>query len=372
MHIAIDARSLMEGRHTGVEEYTTRMINALSRVRPRHQYHLFYNAASPVQLPVFRENVLVHAFRYPNKVFNTSQLLFGFPAWDKLLPVPIDVFFVPNPRLVPLSSNKPMVTVAHDISYERFPEFLTWKRKVWHLAMQPKKLFTTSNHIIAVSEHTKNDIVEHYGIDEHNISVVYPGVPDEIAVSQVELHRVKETYHLPEHFILFFGALEPRKNIPAIIEAFSAIADRIPHHLVLAGESGWKGQLMSDAIDKSQYREKIHVIGFVQEQDKSALYAAADVFIYPSFYEGFGFPPLEALLAGTPVVVSFNSSLPEVVGEWATLIDPYNTPHLALVLAELLRTPKRMPYNVRQQILEKYSWEKSASKVADVLERVAI
>src|SRR3989338_3499521 len=145
MHIAIDVRSLMEGRHSGVEEYTTRMIDAMSRVRSKHQYHLFYNAAKPVQLPLFRKNVSVHAFRHPNKLFNTSQLLFRFPKWDRIIPVPIDVFFVPNPRLIPLTHGKPFVTVAHDISYERFPEFLTWKRKLWHIAMQPKSLLARSS-----------------------------------------------------------------------------------------------------------------------------------------------------------------------------------------------------------------------------------
>ena len=372
MHIAIDVRSLMEGRHSGVEEYTTRMIDAMSRVRSKHQYHLFYNAAKPVQLPLFRKNVSVHAFRHPNKLFNTSQLLFRFPKWDRIIPVPIDVFFVPNPRLIPLTHGKPFVTVAHDISYERFPEFLTWKRKLWHIAMQPKSLLARSSHIIAVSEHTKNDIIEHYRINNNRISVVYPGVPDAPAALPVDVHRIRIKYRLPNKFILFFGALEPRKNIPAIITAFSAIADRVPHHLVIAGESGWKSQAITDAIARSQYKERIHVIGFVEEQDKGALYAAADLFIYPSFYEGFGFPPLEALMAGTPVVVSFNASLPEVVGQWATLIDPYNTPQLALVLAELLRTPKRVPLNVRKQILEKYSWEESAGKVVDILEKVAL
>ncbi len=371
MHIAIDVRSLMEGRHSGVEEYTTRMIDAMSNTRPRHHYHLFYNAAKGVALPQFRENVSVHAFRYPNKLFNTSQLLFHWPKWDRIIKVPIDVFFIPNPRLVPLTEHTPIVTVAHDISYERFPEFLTWRRKLWHVAMQPKKLLERSNRIIAVSEHTKNDIIEHYNISADQIHVVYPGVPNTEAASPLRIHTVRNSYSLPDQFMLFFGALEPRKNVPAIVEAFSAIADRVPHHVVIAGESGWKSHALADAIEKSPYRERIHVIGFVEEEDKSAVYAAADLFIYPSFYEGFGFPPLESLLAGTPVVVSFNASLPEVVGQWATLIDPYNTPHLALVLAELLRTPKRVPFNVRQQILDKYSWDRSANQVVDILEEVA-
>ncbi|HSX25026.1 MAG TPA: glycosyltransferase family 1 protein [Candidatus Andersenbacteria bacterium] len=371
MHIAIDVRSLMEGRHSGVEEYTTRIINAMSKVRARHHYHLFYNAAKEVDLPRFRENVSVHAFRYPNKVFNTSQLLFHWPKWDRMIPVPIDVFFIPNPRLVPLAAGTPFVTVAHDISYERFPEFLTWKRKLWHIAMQPRKLLERSSRIVAVSEHTKNDIIENYNISSDRISVVYPGVPNSPVSSPAHIHQVRMAYNLPEQFILFFGALEPRKNVPAIIEAFSAIADRVPHHLIIAGESGWKAKKINEVIARSQYRDRIHMIGFVNEQDKSALYAAADLFIYPSFYEGFGFPPLESLLAGTPVVVSFNASLPEVVGQWATLIDPYNTPHLALVLAELLRSPKRVPLNVRKQILEKYSWERSANQIVDILEKVA-
>jgi glycosyltransferase involved in cell wall biosynthesis len=369
MHIAIDVRSLMEGRHTGVEEYTTQMISALSHIAPQHQYHLFYNSAKKVQLPKFRENVSVHSFRYPNKLFNTFQFLFRFPKWDTLIPVPIDIFFIPNPRLVPLSKNIPFVTVAHDISYERFPEFLTWRRKLWHAVMRPKYLLEHSSHVVAVSEHTRQDLLEHYLLPSNNVSVVYPGVPNTPVASQVDMHRVRRDYELPDHFILFFGALEPRKNISAIIDAYSAIADRIPHHLVLAGESGWKSEKITQAIQKSQYAHKIHQIGFVEERDKSSLYALADVFVYPSFYEGFGFPPLEALCAGTPVVVSFNSSLPEVVGQWATLIDPYNTPQLALVLAELLRTPKRIPHNVRAQILEQYSWEKSAKQVVKILEK---
>ncbi len=372
MHIAIDVRSLMEGRHSGVEEYTTRIIDAMSHASPQHNYHVFYNAAKEVALPAFRENVSVSAFRYPNKLFNASQLLMRRPRWDTLLPIPMDVFFIPNPRLVPLSPSVPMVSVAHDISFERFPEFLTLKRRLWHMAMQPKALMQKSHHVIAVSEHTKNDLIETYAIPREKISVVYPGVPADNAVSSpLDVQRIKYAYKLPERFILFFGALEPRKNIPSIIAAFSAIADRVPQHLVLAGEEGWKAHEIQAAITSSLYKHKIHCIGFVKEEDKHALYAAADLFVYPSFYEGFGFPPLEALLAGTPAVVSFNASLPEVVGDFATLVDPYNTSQLALVLAELLQSPQRVPASVRIQIRERFSWTRVAQQTVKIFESVA-
>ncbi len=371
MHIAIDVRSLMEGRHSGIEEYTTQIIRAMSQVAPLNTYHLFYNSAKAVHLPAFRENVVVHPFRYPNKGLNAMQWLFGLPKWDRLLPQPIDVVFVPNPRLVPLTLHVPLVTVAHDLSFERFPEFLTVKRRMWHSLMRPRDLLIRSDHVIAVSEHTKRDLTDIYAMNGNTISVVYPGVTVlEHAARPIELQRVLRTYDISSRFLLFIGTMEPRKNIMGIISAFSAIADRVPQDLVIAGESGWKTREIISRIESLPHRHRIHMVGFVAEEDKEALYAAADLFVYPSFYEGFGFPPLESLLAGTPVVVSFNSSLPEIVGEWATLVDPYNTSHLAAVLKECLSSPARVPLRVKREIQEKYSWEKAAKETIRILERV--
>lgn len=369
MHIAIDVRSLMEGRHSGVEEYTIRIIDALSRIAASHTYHLFYNSAKKVTLPKFRENVVLHAFRYPNKIFNTSQLLCNRPRWDRMLPVAPDVVFVPNPRLTPLSYGVPLVTCVHDLSFERFPEFLTMKRRLWHTLMRPQLLLQNSDHVIAVSEHTKEDVVHMYGIDSKKISVIYSGVSS-TAVSPGDVQRIKRVHGLPEKFLLFIGTQEPRKNIAGVIDAYTAIAHTIPHHLVIAGERGWKTAQLAKSIASSAYGDRIHSMGFVEESEKSALYAAADLFVYPSFYEGFGFPPLEAMLAGTPAVVSFNSSLPEIVGEWATMVDPYNTAQLSSVLRELLTTPTRVPETVRAAIRAKYSWDRAAKETIKVLESV--
>ncbi len=371
MHIAIDVRSLMGSRHSGVEEYTTKIIRAMSIAGPLHTYHLFYNSAKKVQLPAFRENVVVHPFRYPNKMFNASQWMLKFPRWDKMIRQHIDVVFVPNPRLVPLHRSTPLVTVAHDVSFEKFPEFLTLRRRIWHSLMRPRELMQRSDHIIAVSEHTKRDLSDIYGINPNAVTVVYPGVSSrKESVRPLDVQRVLLKYNIPSRFLLFVGTMEPRKNIIGAISAFSAIAGRVPQDLVIAGEQGWKiRDLMSEAAS-SVYADRIHIIGFVAEEDKNALYAAADLFLYPSFYEGFGFPPLEAMLSGTPAVVSFNSSLPEVVGQWATLVDPYNTPQIAAVLEELLISPVRVPASVQHEIREKYSWERAGKETVKILESV--
>ena len=180
-----------------------------------------------------------------------------------------------------------------------------------------------------------------------------------------------ERFHLYRRFALFIGTFEPRKNIPSIIEAYSAIADQVEHDLVLAGSPGWLTGPIKQALAASPVRDRIHYLGFVSNEEKSALYHLADLFVYPSFYEGFGFPPLEALAAGTPVITSHNSSLPEVVGEWATLIDPYNVGELALVMQELLQHPSIVTEKIKNQLITTYSWHRTAEQTLEVLESVA-
>lgn len=359
----------MEGRHSGVEEYTVQIIEHMARAAPRHTFHLFYNSARPVSLPPFPANISIHSFRYPNTLFNGLQATLGIPRWDKL--VPGAVFFVPNPRLMPLTAVTPLVTVVHDLSFERFPEFFDWRRRVWHRLMQPRTLMRNSDHIIAVSEHTKGDLIDLYGIDEQAITVIHSGVPAGAGLARpTDVHHVRQKYSLPKKFILYFGTLEPRKNAASIIRAFEAISEQLPHHLIIAGEKGWKQQAVYRLLERGKSQRKVHLLGFVPEEEKYALYAAADLFVYPSFYEGFGFPPLEALLAGTPVITSFNSALPEVVGQWATLVDPYDTAQLAAVMFELLSFPRRVPDSVRQAIRERYSWKKAAQDTLRVIESV--
>jgi glycosyltransferase involved in cell wall biosynthesis len=186
-----------------------------------------------------------------------------------------------------------------------------------------------------------------------------------------EVLRVRKKLDLPRSYILFLGAFEPRKNIVGLIRAYSAIADKIEQNLVLAGCTGWLTEGIERAWVESPAKERIKVLGMVDEADKQALYAGADLFVYPSFYEGFGFPPLEALAAGVPVITSFNSSLPEIVGQWATLIDPCRMDELALVMKEVLKENERVSKEVQDEIEQQYSWEKAARETLALLEEAA-
>ena len=368
MKIAIDVRSLMEGRLSGVEQYTTQIIRALLRVAPRHEYNLFYNSAREVLLPDFYGDVTVKGWQYPNAFFNTLQWMASRPRWDHL--VEADVFLAPNLSLMPLRSTTPLVVVAHDLAFERFPEFLDARRRAWHRMMNPRLLMKRADAVIAVSEHTKQDLLDLYGVQGSQVRVIHSGIQHTRLPEAKEVTRVRAKYSLPEKFVLYIGTHEPRKNIPGLIRAYQAISSQVPHHLVIAGEKGWLSNMIEAAMPSPESRYNIHMIGFIDELDKAALYAAADLFVYPSFYEGFGFPPLEAFMAGTPVITSFNSALPEVVGQWATLIDPHNPAELAAVMKELLHHLPAVTEETRREIVEKYSWDKAALSTLKVLDMV--
>jgi glycosyltransferase involved in cell wall biosynthesis len=388
MIIGVDVRSLMEGRHSGVEEYAIKIIRAMMKQAPNNEWVLFYNSWRKIMLPDFGSDVQVVAFRYPNKIFNLWQYVINQPRWDKMIQRKIGlkpaVIFVPNARLMPLVDT-PYVVTAHDLSYEMFPEFYSWRRRLWHKLMRPRQLLKSAVQVIAVSQATKDDLVRLYDIKPEKVTVVYSGIGNEAEksfsgkmASQIEksLDRRSGINNnldgLPGRFILYLGTLEPRKNIVSIIEAFTAIAPDIPHHLVIAGESGWLGGNIKRAVSKSMACQKIHQIGQVTEAEKEKLYQAAELFIYPSFYEGFGFPPLEALLAGTPVITSNNSSLPEVAGDFATMVNSYDVAELAQVMGEQLRDRPKVTTATIEKIKQKFSWDRAARETLKILEQAAV
>lgn len=380
MRIGIDARCFADGRRSGVEEYAEGLLSELFRLDRENEYVLFFNAWKDV-IPDFswateHPNVSVRVFRIPNKLLNFSLWYFGWPKLDRLIGG-TDVFFLPNINFAAVSEKTRLFVTAHDLSFEAYPESFSITRRLWHFFVNPKKLFHDADTILSVSASTESDLRSYYQISPEKIRMIRSGVADrfrEISRNDESLVRVKEQYHLPYQFILYLGAFEPRKNIIAVVRAFNALR-KARHHeldkcdLVLAGVSGWKDRELYHEIEHSPFRGNIILPGFVADEDKVALYNLASVFVYPSFYEGFGFPPLEAIACGVPVIVSHSSSLPEVIGDAGVLVDPHKPDELFRVLEEVL-LDKHLRATLKERGLARaktFSWEHAAREVLDAM-----
>lgn len=386
MNIGIDIRPLMATPRTGVGEYTYELLSAIFNIDRANQYFLFYNSSRDVSanIPNWKyDNIKIIGSHTPNKFFNTSLGLFGRPKLDKMCGEKIDIWFSPNLNFTALSSKIKFILTVHDLSFELFPEFSTRKQYFWHKAVRPKKQCERAELIITPSENTKRDLVNYYKINPEKIKVIYPGIKkaDKIAASlpagaprNDNPTDIRKKYNLPDKFILFLGTIEPRKNIIGLIEAFENLRTKYPimDHLVIAGAPGWKNEGIFARAKISKYSDKIHFINFVAPEDKNALYAAANLFVYPSFYEGFGFPVLEAMSIGTPVITSNRSSLPEISGSAAYLVDPTRPGQLALAMNELLNKRNLRDWHIQKgrEQAGKFSWETAAGEWLNTLNNI--
>jgi len=354
MRIGIDARCLMEGSRTGVQEYTIEFLKKLLTQDTINRYVLFFNSFKPIKEDLSwledYNNVEIKNYGFPNKLLNFSMWFLGWPRVDVLLGG-VDVFFAPNISFLALTKNCHFVLTIHDLSFERFPQYFSAKRRLWHFLLNPRSLSQRADKLLAVSQSTKYDLLQLYGINPHKVEVIAPFVNFanfiNIADKEKKIEALNKNHPLAENFLLFLGTIEPRKNIISIIKAFERIKERgkAPSDLklVIAGSLGWSYDLIMEAIKKSPWEKDIILTGFIHDEDKPALYASAKIFIYPSFFEGFGFPPAEAMASGTPVITSNCSSIPEVVADAGILIDPYR-PFDIVQAVELLLNDKEL-YN---------------------------
>jgi glycosyltransferase involved in cell wall biosynthesis len=220
------------------------------------------------------------------------------------------------------------------LSFLRYPEFFNFRKNFWHKSLNIKKLLRQYDNIIAISENTKHDLMELLNIPEEKITVIYSGLNEGPADNK----EIESLIGIP--FILYLGTIEPRKNVSGLIEAYNLLRDRhLPltnYKLVLAGGKGWKNKPIYNRAKESLYRDDICFLGYVNKEEKEWLYNNAKLFVYPSYYEGFGFPPLEAMSHGLATITSDVSSLPEVVSDAALVVNPYSSLDLARAIESLL------------------------------------
>ncbi len=358
-----------------MEEYAINLLENLFVIDKKNKYVLFLNLFKEPSINIKNftkyKNVSVRRFKYPNKLLNFLFWYLNWPKIDEMLNG-VDVLFFPNIIFGAWSKNVKAVFTVHDLSFKRYPETFSWKRRLWHAFINPGKLCRQTDKIITVSQSSKNDVVDFYGVDNNKIDVIPNAVSEKFFVmdrNDPKLIEVKKKYGLPYKFVLYLGTIEPRKNIIGIIRAYNQLR-KISHpelvkcKLVIAGVPGWKKKKIFDEIKRSSYCKDIILTGFISNEDKPALYNLASLFVYPSFFEGFGFPPLEAVNCGVPIIISNISSLPEVIGGAGIMIDPDKPDEIFQAMKEILLN-KELREKLRKSGLEQaktFNWEKTTRK----------
>jgi glycosyltransferase involved in cell wall biosynthesis len=337
VHIAIDAHSV-GAQLAGNESYAVNLIEALAEIDQTNLYTLY--VTKPAAIDRF-------ANRWPN--FKVKQTLPHTPLVRIPLTLsaelrrhPVDVLHVQftAPPFAPC----PVVTTIHDLSFEHLPE--TFKRRSRaQLRLTVRRTARKAALILTLSEFSRRDIIETYAVEPERVIVTPAAAPTHFKpiADKTELKKIRERYGIGANYLLSLGSIQPRKNLTRLIEAFlwlrtSRPASRLPQ-LVIAGKRGWLDDEVFRAAQRDGPNESVKFIGYVPEEDLPALYSGAMCFVYPSYFEGFGLPVLEAMQCGAPVIAGNQTSLPEVAGDAALLFDPFDTKALGEAIARVIDHP---------------------------------
>jgi len=365
-HIGVDAR-LAYHRSAGISRYTRYLLQAIARVDETDDFIVFQHRRH--NDPILQAANFRRATLYAPVHTRLEQYMLPAELTRFRLDLLHSTDFIP-----PLRTTVPTVITVHDLAFLHWPHFLTQDHASYY--GQIDRAVHRANHIIVPSESTKSDLIAQLGVREKKVSVIYEAADELFAPMPVEQARQElAEFDLPERFVLFVGTIEPRKNVDGLVRAFRRLVVRNgigDTGLVIAGARGWLTEDLENQINAPELEGRIKLLGRVSDEDLHRLYVAARCHVHAAHYEGFGLPPLEAMACGTPTIVSNISSLPEVVGDAALLVDPQNEEELSVALHRLL-TDDTLHAELREKGLQRakcFSWEKAALQTLDVYRRV--
>ena len=379
MRIALDGIPLLSAK-TGVGKYTFELAAALKRLPGVLDVSLFYGIHWSMRL---RRN-----YHLDNGVGNSglqgSRIARRVPdtlkGWLRRKATRLefaihrpDIFHATNYVADPC--DVPMVVTVHDLSFYRYPETQPPERLNW-LSEGLLRTLNQAKGIITDSQFTKDELISLLGVPGNRINVVHLGVTANYRPRDKDVlaEKLREFDLAPKSYILSVGTLEPRKNISKLLRAYELLPDSLKEQwpLVIAGMRGWKDQEITKRMEKLARNGKLRPLGYVPDDKLPLIYAGATLFVYPSLYEGFGLPALEAMASGVPVIVSNRASLPEVVGEAGALIDPEDIESLAHVIESLLldQAKREQMAMAGLQQAKRFTWEACAKKTFRIYQRV--
>ena len=373
MRIAIDyTPALRQG--AGIGRYTRGLVAGLAEIDRENQYTLFSAGETP-SVRDWPANFHLRTSTIPPRWLTVGWHRLRLPIPVELLAGDCDLYHSPDFALPPLRRARGLVTI-HDLSFLRVPECADPGLRAFLEKAVPAAVLR-ARRILADSENTRKDLIQILRVDPDRISVVTPAVEPRFRREDTvaRLDEVRARYGLPARFILGLGTLEPRKNFTGLIAAYSQLVREtgLPHALVIGGKPGW---LYEDIYRQAQQEDlagRVLFPGFAADEDLPALYSLADVFAFPSLYEGFGIPVLEAMACGTPVVTSNNSSLPEAAGSAALMVEATDATELAEAIAKVLNDNelRRRMIAAGYEQASRFTWQRSAQALLEAYERAA-
>lgn len=358
--------------HGGLGRYAHELLAALTEIDLADEYSAFFYSPRGDEHPdPPLDRIRAKTLRLPAKPWRMSVLLAYLvgAGMDRWLPEG-DIFHSTDHLLPPLRRSRSVFTI-HDLIFRFFPEYhLPLNR--WYLSLMLPRFVERADAIIAVSENTRRDAVRLLNVAPEKTTVIHEGVNPAFRPlsDSAPLEAVRAKYGLGQRFVLYLGTIEPRKNLVTLIESYQLLLKHDPAapQLVIAGRKGWLYTPVFDRVRSLGLEERIRFTDYVEPDDVPLLMNAATLFVFPSLYEGFGLPPLEAMACGTAVLCSNASSLPEVVGEGAILVDPRDAGALADSMERILGD-ERLRAELRARGLaqaSKFSWEKAARETLSV------
>ena len=371
MRIAIDAHSV-GAKLGGNESYAVNLIEALAQIDNVNKYTLYVTTAEAHD----RFHQRWPNFKVHTTLPHTPLIRIPLTLSAELRKHPVDVLHVQftAPPFCPC----PVVVSVHDLSFEHLPQTFL-RRSRTQLRLTVRHSARRADRILTLSEHTRGDVIETYKIDPAKVTAIPLAAPAHFGpvIDDKELQRVRHNYGIDGDYVLSVGSIQPRKNLVRLINAYSALrsaqtSNRYPK-LVIVGKRGWLYDETLRVLEETGVKDSIVLTGYVPETDLPALYSGALCFVYPSYFEGFGLPPLEAMKCGAPVVVGNATSLPEVVGDAGLKVDPFDVSAIAGAINELINN-----LELRRELSVKglkraalFDWRNTARQTLKVYEQVA-
>lgn len=360
MKIGIDIQTTL-GEKTGFGFYVENLINNLKKIDTKNNYSFFKpDTSTDLSAP---QRLIWDQLKIPQKAKIAKVDILHQPCFS-----------------APIFYRGKVIVTIHDIIAILYGKDIPFYSRMFFSKIMPYS-YHRADKIITISEHTKNDIIKYLKIPQDKIKVIYSAAGDEffsqpvggLSVLNHKIEAVKKKYKISGKYLIHIGTLNPRKNLSFLIKVFSQVIKQFPdYQLVITGKKGWYYQGLFDSVKELGLESKVIFTGYIEDKEKPLLYKGATIFVFPSLYEGFGLPPLEAMASGCPVISSNTSSLPEILGSAGILLSPSDELAWVRSIKSVLSDKKIQNNLSKQGILQakKFSWEKTARETLEVYEEV--